>query len=483
MLLEKSPFSSSSFDLSFHLTNFLLSLLSLCLLVFPSPCTLQDGTIKDFEGSNFSLLSPFICEAVAIKEDRRKYSINANAAASSSSMDIVGGGDGVGDKGDPLKGGQPPSQIVVKSDPDSKKKLLQLSGHQGEVFMCSWNPVEKILASGSADGVCRLWGLTDMDQNKWNDANMNANLRSALLMHTVYPLERFKDVTSVTWSRDGKMLATGCYDGLARIWDRQGEQKLLLNEHTGPVFSLKWNKTGNYLLSGSYDRRAVVWDPATGTVVRSYMVHSLPVLDVDWRDDDVFATCSSDMSIHIFKVSVEDTATPLKSFVGHKDEVNTICWSKSGKYLASCSDDYTAKLWTIENGLVHDLVGHSKQIYTIRWCSPTGTGNGGGESPELLCTASFDGSVKVWNSSTGAIVHDLNRHIQAIYSIAPSPNGKYLATGSLGGYVCVWSLEDGSLKLEFRGSGDTFDVNWSHDGTMLSTCFSSGVLNIVDTHF
>lgn len=482
MLLEKSPFSSSSFDLSFHLTNFLLSLLSLCLLVFPSPCTLQDGTIKDFEGSNFSLLSPFICEAVAIKEDRRKYSINANAA-SSSSMDIVGGGDGVGDKGDPLKGGQPPSQIVVKSDPDSKKKLLQLSGHQGEVFMCSWNPVEKILASGSADGVCRLWGLSDMDQNKWNDANMNAGLRSALLMHTVYPLERFKDVTSVTWSRDGKMLATGCYDGLARIWDRQGEQKLLLNEHTGPVFSLKWNKTGNYLLSGSYDRRAVVWDPATGTVVRSYMVHSLPVLDVDWRDDDVFATCSSDMSIHIFKVSVEDTATPLKSFVGHKDEVNTICWSKSGKYLASCSDDYTAKLWTIENGLVHDLVGHSKQIYTIRWCSPTGTGNGGGESPELLCTASFDGSVKVWNSSTGAIVHDLNRHIQAIYSIAPSPNGKYLATGSLGGYVCVWSLEDGSLKLEFRGSGDTFDVNWSHDGTMLSTCFSSGVLNIVDTHF
>ena len=130
--------------------------------------------------------------------------------------------------------------------------------------MCSWNPVEKILASGSADGVCRLWGLTDMDQSKWDDNSLNTNLRSALLMHTMYPLERFKDVTSVTWSRDGKMLATGCYDGLARVWDRQGEQKVLLNEHTGPVFSLKWNKTGNYLLSGSYDRRAVVWDPKTG---------------------------------------------------------------------------------------------------------------------------------------------------------------------------------------------------------------------------
>ncbi len=33
--------------------------------------------------------------------------------------------------------------------------------------------------------------------------------------------EKYKDVTSVTWSPDGEHLATGCYDGMARVWDNQ----------------------------------------------------------------------------------------------------------------------------------------------------------------------------------------------------------------------------------------------------------------------
>ena len=105
------------------------------------------------------------------------------------------------------------------------------------------------------------------------------------------------------WSSDGLYLATGCYDGVARVWDQQGDQKLLLSEHTGPVFSLKWNKSSTRILSGSYDRRNIVWDPNTGAIIKSYSLHSAPVLDVDWRDDDVFATCSSDMAIHVCSLS------------------------------------------------------------------------------------------------------------------------------------------------------------------------------------
>ncbi len=398
-------------------------------------------------------------------------------------MDAPGAGSLVGDKADPLRAGPPPPSLaVVKADPESKKKWLQLSGHQGEVFMCTWNPMEKILASGSADGVCRLWGVADVDASKLEAIDTTLEMRSSLLLHTVYPLERFKDVTSVTWSSNGLYLATGCYDGIARVWDRQGEQKLLLSEHTGPVFSLKWNKSSTHMLSGSYDRRSIVWDPNTGAVVKSYLLHNAPVLDGDWRDDNVFATCSSDMAIHVCNFSSEDNK-PIATFIGHKDEVNTVCWSPSGKFLASCSDDRTAKLWTLENGLVHDLVGHSKEIYTIRWCTSPVTTPFTTFGNELLCTASFDGSVRVWDANSGAMLLDLKRHLQAIYSIAPSPNGKLLATGSLGGYVCVWSIETGMLVHEFRGAGDTFDVSWSHDGSMLCACFSSGTLNIVHANF
>jgi transducin (beta)-like 1 len=119
-------------------------------------------------------------------------------------------------------------------------------------------------------------------------------IEAAVMPHSQYIGERYKDVTSVNWSPDGKLLATGCYDGVARVWNASGALQRELQEHNGPVFSLKWSKNGKYLLSGSYDRRSIVWDSETGEALKTYLLHGAPVLDVDWSDSDVFATCSSD---------------------------------------------------------------------------------------------------------------------------------------------------------------------------------------------
>lgn len=346
--------------------------------------------------------------------------------------------------------------------------------------MCVWNPVQRQLASGSADGMCRLWGLFDMDEKKWDSpADSELGIRTAIMPHSSFVGEKFKDVTSCTWSPDGQYLASGCYDGLARIWDNTGSLKLLLKEHTGPVFSLKWNKHANYILSGSYDKRAIVWSADKGTVVKAFMLHSAPVLDVDWMDADTFASCSSDKTIQICKLSSPD-ASAYKTLTGHTDEVNAVCWSPGGTLLASCSDDSTAKIWSPETGLLHDLQGHLKEIYTVRW-TPTGPGSPNPDKPMQLCTASFDGTVKVWNALTGQMTFNLRRHSQPVYSIAPSPNGALLATGSLGGHVSIWALADGSLVKEMKGEGDTFDVSWSSDGGMLCACFSSATLHVMDT--
>jgi WD40 repeat protein len=133
-----------------------------------------------------------------------------------------------------------------------------------------------------------------MNAEAWASKETEIALKTAIMPHTQNENEKFKDVTSVTWSPDGRFLATGCYDGMARIWDNQGNLVTSLKEHTGPVFSLKWNKSGAYILSGSYDRRAIVWNAETGQIVKIFLLHSGPVLDVDWRDSTSFATCSSD---------------------------------------------------------------------------------------------------------------------------------------------------------------------------------------------
>ena len=74
----------------------------------------------------------------------------------------------------------------------------------------------------------------------------------------------------------------------------------------------------------------------------------------------------------------------------------------------------------------------------------------------------------------------LRRQPQPVYSINPNPSGDLIATGTLEGYVSVFSLEDGSLVREIKGVGDTFDVSWSHDGSKMSCCFSSGALHVLD---
>lgn len=54
------------------------------------------------------------------------------------------------------------------------------------------------------------------------------------------------------------MLATGSYDGYARIWSTNGHLRSTLGQHKGPIFALKWNKKGNYILSAGVDKVTIL---------------------------------------------------------------------------------------------------------------------------------------------------------------------------------------------------------------------------------
>lgn len=49
-------------------------------------------------------------------------------------------------------------------------------------------------------------------------------------------------------------MATGCYDGVARVWDMNGNLIYSLGVHRGPIFALKWNKRGDRILSAGVDK-------------------------------------------------------------------------------------------------------------------------------------------------------------------------------------------------------------------------------------
>tara|TARA_B110001452_G_scaffold152418_1_gene126811 strand:- start:192 stop:1694 length:1503 start_codon:yes stop_codon:yes gene_type:complete len=357
----------------------------------------------------------------------------------------------------------------------SEEQVTTLSGHTSEVFICAWSPTTLQLASGSGDSTARIW---QVPEGPCGRSQVGQVPDPVVLQHvSADNKEKSKDVTTLDWNHDGSQLATGSYDGQARIWTASGQLANTLTKHKGPIFSLKWNSTGQYLLSGSVDKTAIIWDAATGGVRQQFAFHKDPTLDVDWRDADSFASCSTDRMIYVCKLGV---SSYLKCFTGHKDEVNAIKWDPSGTLLASCSDDHTAKVWSMkQDTCLHDLREHKKEIYTIKW-SPTGAGSSNPGAPLRLASASFDSTIRLWDPETGKCCHVLDKHSDPVYSVAFSPNGQYLASGSFDHCLHIWSVKDGSLIKTYTGQGGIFEVCWNAAGTKVAACFSDNTVSVID---
>jgi len=390
---------------------------------------------------------------------------------SSSKIRSVGGGGPSSMDVDDAQGGSADTTLT-------DEQVTTLSGHTSEVFICAWSPTGSggggQLASGSGDSTARIWHVPEGPCGK---SQLGGMADPVVLHHFSTDKEKSKDVTTLDWNHDGSQLATGSYDGQARIWSASGKLANTLTKHKGPIFSLKWNSTGQYLLSGSVDKTAIIWDAASGEVRQQFAFHKDPTLDVDWRDTDSFASCSTDRMIYVCKLG---HTSYLKKFQGHNDEVNAIKWDPSGTLLASCSDDYTAKVWSMkQDQYIHDLREHKKEIYTIKW-SPTGTGSSNPGANLVLASASFDSTIRLWDPETGKCCHVLDKHSDPVYSVAFSPDGQYLASGSFDKCLHIWSVKDGALIKTYRGQGGIFEVCWNGAGTKVAACFSDNTVSVMD---
>ena len=119
---------------------------------------------------------------------------------------------------------------------------------------------------------------------------------------------------------------------------------------------------------------------------------------------------------------------------------------------------------------------HSSSFY---YRSPTGPGSKNPEKQRLLATASFDGTVRLWNAADGSCAKVFSRHQDSVYSIAFSPSGTYLASASLAGQLYIWNVAEGKPVESFKSEGDIFEVAWNTNETRLAACYSSNVVYIL----
>lgn len=169
-----------------------------------------------------------------------------------------------------------------------------------------------------------------------------------------------------------------------------------------------------------------------------------------------------------------------QTFSGHENEVNAIKWDPSGELLASCSDDKTLKVWSLNSDRHrHNLCAHQSEIYTIKW-SPSGPRSANPNQDLLLASASFDSTVRLWEVERGTCLHSLTKHDEPVYSVSFSPDGKLIASGSFDRWIHIWSTTSGELVHSYRGSGGIFEVCWNSRGDKVGASASDGSVCVLD---
>ena len=163
----------------------------------------------------------------------------------------------------------------------------------------------------------------------------------------------------------------------------------------------------------------------------------------------------------------------IASFIGHLDSVHIIAWSPDGTTLATGSDDGTIIVWDPTTGTQKTtLTDNHRSVRSLAW-SPDGT---------TLATGSDDGTIIVWDPTTGTQKTTLatGSH-RSVRSLAWSPDGTTLATSSHDGTIIVWDPTTGTQKLRFpRDHTSILSTSWSPDATTLATGSYDGTITLWD---
>ena len=254
-----------------------------------------------------------------------------------------------------------------------------LTGHTSPVNSVAFSPDGKTLASGSADGTVRLWDVATRRQIGNNLTGGSA-------------------VNSVAFSPDGKTLASGSADDTVRLWDVATGQQIgdPLTGHTGAVNSVAFSPDGKTLASGSDDHTVRLWDVAS--------------------------------------------LTGIATLTGHTGAVNSVAFSPDGKTLASGSDDDTVRLWDVatRQPIGNPLIGHPAiPARSTRWRSARTARPWPAAAPMTPCGC---GTWPPASRSGTPSARPTPRSSRPVDSVAFSPDGKTLASGSSDGTVRLWDV-------------------------------------------
>ena len=237
------------------------------------------------------------------------------------------------------------------------------------------------------------------------------------------------------------------YDGL-QLWDLRcmdADPKFtVLDGQRGTVLAISFSSDGKYLASELLDHTIRIWDvgPSKDTLKRVYEsgVNALAVSP----DNNFIVSGRDDGSVQVHDVKTGEVK--LRLFIDQENTVGSIAISPDGRMIATTSEDCIVRLWHAQTGaqIGKSLSTHENPLLVVAF-SP---------NSRWIASGSDDGTVLVWDVATRNIMDFAPMRCQrSVTSVTFSSNGEGLAAGDLMGNMYFWHLVTGQLVHRFQLDG------------------------------
>jgi len=156
---------------------------------------------------------------------------------------------------------------------------------------------------------------------------------------------------------------------------------------------------------------------------------------------------------------------PYQTMRGHTDRVQGVAHLHDGRHIITCSEDASLRIWDRESGAQVGSNwqddGDQEPVYTIA-LSPNG---------KTVASGSNDGGVKLWDIEMRKVTAKWTGHTDRVLSMRWSADGMCVASGSIDGTVRVWEMESGKTVLgpSKTGNQHVYAVAYSPDSSNIAS--------------
>lgn len=277
-------------------------------------------------------------------------------------------------------------------------------------------------------------------------------------------------------SKDGQWIATTGYDKTVRMWDAASGAEVMQIPIQGIGSSIRFDRESNHLVVGDQNGNVTLLDISqlkarTGFVQFTEFVHkALFSPDGKWLavnpdDRNVWLIASEKLG------SLEDDRKTLLSTNGLTSDMAV---SPDSNWLAVVEEDenfsdYNRAVLIGLDGNKKTFLSHDGRLITSVTFTP---------NSQQVISADEKGVINIWNVEDGEKVASLDAG-EVLLSLAVSPDGRYLVTGTEeGNKSVVWDLVSQTQKTTLSQVGRINAIQFSRDGKFIATGSSEATVNL-----